>query len=121
MKITRYQIQQGIKHTQNYINKNKSLIYKVATNICRSNIIIDYKRNVLNNIEFIYDPKGDYWAETDGIKIIINTYNNFTPDVLYFTLLHETMHGMIKRINNHELSELTEHRIMYLINKRLIE
>ena len=120
MRLTRYTIQKGVKRTKRFINKNKSLIHKVASNICRSNININYNRKVLDNIELIFDSEENHWAETDNKNIYINTYKDFTPSLLYYTLLHEALHGMFTRTNNHELSEFTEHRIMYAIDKRLI-
>jgi hypothetical protein len=127
MRLTRTTIKKTKQQARNYFNhhkslKNKSLIYQVGKFICRSNnIIIDYDRKVLDNIEFFYDSINRHWAETDGKKIYINTYKKLTENLLYYTLLHESFHGMIKRHNNHELSEPLEHRMMYLLDRRLIE
>ena len=121
MRLTRYTIQKGVKRTRRFINRNKSLINRVASSVCRSNVNINYKRKTLDNIEFIFDPIGNHWAETDSKYIYINIYKKFTPSLLYYTLLHEAIHGMVTRTNNHELSELKEHQIMYAIDNRLIE
>ena len=120
MRITRYRIREGVKWTRNYIKKNESKIYKVAKHICRSDVIIDYKRDVLNNIHLIYEPIENHWADTDNITININTCKNFTQDLLNYTILHESLHGMIIKMNKTNLSEYKEHCIMYELDKELI-
>jgi hypothetical protein len=125
MKLTRYIIKKQIKLITKYINKEKklgkrSIIYKSTSDLCRkSPIKIDYSRDILNNIYFIYDPIEKHWGETDGKSIGLNTYKEFNSDTLYYTILHEYLHGMIYR-NNTYMSEYLEHRVMLLIDKNLI-
>ena len=120
----------SIKKAQNLVSKyllknkrlgNKSQIYKIAKNFIRDNIYINYNTQVYKNVEFIYDNINKHWAETDGIKIYINIYNDFSFSLLYFTLLHETLHGIIIRNNKYEISEYKEHKIMENIDERLIK
>ena len=81
----------------------------------RSRVTIDYSRTL--GVEFIYDKEG-HWAETDGTAIFLNTLRTFDNETLFYTLLHETMHGMITR-GAHELSEQAEHKIMEVVDERL--
>lgn len=126
MRLTRNTIHKTKLKVRDYFNHHKklgknSLIYKIAIFICRSNKInIDYERKLLDNIEFFYDPIHCHWAETDGQKIYLNTEKTFTHNILYLTLIHEALHGMVTRHDNSELSEVLEHRMMYLIDKNLI-
>ena len=81
---------------------------------------IDYERKLINNIYFIVDNINNHWAETDGKSIYINNIKKYSKTSLYYTILHESIHGMILRKNNNELSEITEHKLMYNLNKKLI-
>lgn len=125
MYITRYKINNIRNKLKKYllnVKKNKkNKLYRIAYFICRSKKInIDFDRNLIYNIEFIYDNINKHWAETDGIKIYINSYIKYNKKTLYYTIKHEMIHGMIKRNNNHELSEHLEHKLMYLLDKKLI-
>ena len=82
--------------------------------------MLDFDRMLLDRIEFLHDPVENHWGETHGDTIWINTHKEFTSDLLYYTILYETLHGMIRRSDNHELSELAEHRMMHTINSNLI-
>lgn len=126
MYLTRHKIKEHIIKINKYIKiekklGKKSIIYKSAKNICRNNeIIINYSKNTLDNIEFIYDDIYKHWAETDAHTIWLNTYKYFDDNTLYYTLLHEYMHGLICRKNKHYLSENLEHKIMKLVDINLI-
>lgn len=126
MIITRYQINKAKNKVKKYfINqkkaRNKSKLYKIACFITRSkNIKIDYERKLINNIYFITDIINNHWAETDGNAIYINNVKNYNKNLLYYTILHECLHGFIKRNDNSELSEVTEHKLMYYLDKKLI-
>lgn len=124
MYITRYsikKIQRQLKRFLKSNNKKSSKFYKLAISICRSkNINIDYERNLLYNIQFITNNIDKHWAETDGKVIYINNIKNYNYNLLYQTIKHEIIHGMIKRSDNNELSEYLEHKFMYLYDKKLI-
>ena len=100
-----------------------SNIYKSCKSILRtSNFIINYSKTFecLDNIDFIYDPINNHWAETDGKSILINTYKNYTLELLTNTLIHEAMHYIIYRDSKYEIPEEKEHKIMELTNPLLI-
>lgn len=126
MYITRYQINKIKKKLLKFLNniernKKKTKFYKLAATICRSNSIkININKNILNNIYFITDNINLHWAETDGQNIYLNNIKNYNYDLLYYTIWHELIHGMILRKDNSELSEYLEHKFMLQFNKQLI-
>ena len=126
MRLTRNVVKVSIKKVNNYLSRERKLgkksnIYRLAKFICRTdNFTIDYSRDFKDKIYFLYDPIGDHWAETDGVSIWLNTYKVFTPKLLYYTILHEYLHGMIIRKDGNYLSEWNEHRLMEYLDRRLI-
>ena len=126
MIITRYQINFTKNKVKKYFEnqkklKNRSKLYKIASFIARSkNIKIDYDRILINNIHFITDLINNHWAETDGNAIYINNVKDYNKNLLYYTILHESLHGCITRNNESELSEFAEHKLMYFLDKKLI-
>ena len=102
---------------------NNSKIYKSSKSILRTTkFSIDYPQifKILGNIDFIYDDINRHWAETDGISITLNIFKNFTDELLTNTLIHEALHGAILRDLQHMIYEEKEHKIMELINQKLI-
>lgn len=67
-----------------------------------------------------YDDDGCQWAQTDGTCVWINLWHRFDDEVLFWTLLHEILHGMFRRPCGAELSECREHRVMQRIDSRLV-
>ena len=125
MYITRYQINKITHDLKQFLlieKKNKKTKFrKLAQYICRSkNIKFDFNRKLLNNIEFITNIIDNHWAETDGKTIFINNIKDYNYKILYNTIKHEMIHGMILRNDNSELSEHLEHKIMYLLDSKLI-
>ena len=124
MRITRTCIRKQVKRVRDFLClqerlKNKGSLYCAARSVCRSQIFINFNRDdLLESVDFF--TEGDHWAETDGSKIWLNRCKSFDNDTLYWTILHETLHGMVKRSNGFEVSEITEHRIMSIIDKSLI-
>ena len=131
-KITRFQLNTSLTNIKKYILKNrkdgkKSLIIKAVNTIIRNN---NYKlewKNILtilnsNNIFFIdCKDKPIHWAETDGLKIWLSPLKEWNDHNLYYTLLHEALHGLIKRtLYSSHISELREHIIMLNLDKWLI-
>jgi hypothetical protein len=126
MKLTRKTINDERKRVLLFFENDKSLghksvIKKVAEFTCRTNrVTINYdRRKLLRNLQFITDAVEQHWAETDGYSIYLNNWKEFDRSTLYFTMLHEALHGMVHR-NNNELSEQTEHRMMEMIDKQLV-
>lgn len=123
MKITRYKLTSCIDLVNKKIKKElnkESRLYKIAKKYCRND---NFKFKFFNcdkkHINFIYDTE-NHWAETDCKTIWINVYKNFNYDLLYYTLLHEKLHGLILRDGRHELSEEIEHKIMLEYDSLLI-
>ena len=63
-----------------------------------------------------------HWAETDGDSIWISPLKRWTQDDLYYTLLHEALHGLVRRGDNgSELAEHREHLLMTNIDLKLVD
>lgn len=75
---------------------------------------------MLSKIHFICDAFHNHWAETDGECIWLNAYKTYSDEILYKTLLHESLHGLVRRNGVHELPEDTEHRMMHLLDSSLL-
>ena len=124
MRLTRRAMRCGIVRVRRFLEAARtsgadSAIHRAACEVSRTNAVrIDFERTL--SIEFLHDAEEDHWAETDGRTVWINTHKQFTPDLLYYTLLHETLHGMVRRPDGHELSEGAEHRMMRLIDAELL-
>jgi hypothetical protein len=127
-KLTRSKIRDAkifaIKWLHNYTN-----IYKfntIITSVLRtSNFTVDLNHyyKILNNIEFIYNDIYCHWAETDGEKIWINIWNDnnrWNQDLINYTVVHECIHGLIKRNGKHYTTEYKEHIIMGMIDPLLL-
>jgi hypothetical protein len=127
MYITRYKISKIRHNLKNFLlnqkNNKKTKFRKLAYHICRSkNIKFEFKKteDLLDNIEFITDIIYNHWAETDGKTIFINNIKDYNYKILYDTIKHEMLHGLIRRNDNSELSEHLEHKFMYLLDPKLI-
>ena len=63
----------------------------------------------------------DQWAETDGESTIwLNPDKPFDQYTLYWTLLHEALHGLMLRADGSCLTEYAEHRMMQWLNPQLV-
>tara|TARA_B100000963_G_C22631851_1_gene675342 strand:+ start:2774 stop:3163 length:390 start_codon:yes stop_codon:yes gene_type:complete len=128
MLLTKYRLNHAIKKCKKFYKYNKKLgkksnIYKYSRFVLRnSRFKIDYERafKMLDNIKLIYNQIDKHWAETDGDFIYINTFKNFTNELLINTIIHESLHYIILREGKHYIPEEKEHYIMYLISKYLI-
>ena len=121
--LSRTMIKSSQKKTLIWFNTNISLITKIAHNIIRNNNFIinqAHYKTLIYQIEFLYNDIESYWAETDGETIWLNTYKYWTPDLLYYTLIHECIHGLIKRKDGNYLSEHREHKLMGELDPLLI-
>ena len=107
-----------------YVYSHARRISDIASHECRSKDIRQNTTHVkllLNNILLEYDPEGRQWAQTDGTRVWLNTWRQFDDDTLFWTILHEVVHGMFTRARGgHELSESLEHRIMEGIDRRMV-
>ena len=102
---------------------NNSLVYKSARNHLRGNnfmIWYDEANYKLNHVELYHDEVNQYWGETDGITIWLNSYKNWNHELLKNTLIHEALHFTIRNQGKYDLSEKKEHNIMFEINPNLI-
>ena len=70
-------------------------------------------------------PGEDHWAETDGETVWLSTTKRFDKSSLYWTLLHEELHGVLRRVHPNggesELSEAREHSLMRAHDRRLVD
>jgi hypothetical protein len=101
----------------------ESLIYISANNHLRGGsftIFYEEAINRLNKINFYYNSNDNLYAETNGVKIWLNTYEKWDHDILVSTLIHEALHYIIQTNGKHYISEEKEHKIMLQINPNLI-
>ena len=85
---------------------------------CRTNNVSFHPdKNLLYDVRFF--EEGDHWAHVDS-HIWLNQSFDFSESLLFWTLLHEVLHGALT-CRGAELSEWREHEIMQLIDNRLIE
>ncbi len=125
--LTRYKLNKNIHKVKKYLFKNyrlkeKSPISKALNKTIRGKYHLKWENalKVLDNIHFIQEEIS-HWAETDGVSIWLSPYKDWTNHNLYYTLLHECLHGLVIRKNKeHELSEFTEHKFMLNLDERLI-
>jgi len=127
MPLTRNRLNNNINKvkkyiTHNYRQKNQSAIFKAVRKTIRGKYYFKWKKSItlLNNVNFI-NENISHWAETDGFKIWLSSHKNWNNHNLYYTLLHEALHGLVIRTNtNHELSEFIEHKFMLNLDYYLI-
>ena len=150
MRLTRLQIRNTLRNVKDFFvldrhdhhsMAHRSRIHVAARRACRlhrhskDKVVVDHASRIkmldaANVIHFTFDDKCRHWAETDGGTIWLNTYHDYTRDLLYKTLLHEALHYAVLRvvdgsttsaaIRRHELSERTEHRMMDIIDPSLL-
>ena len=153
MILTRYKILKSQLKVKKYLDKqkslkNRSIIYKCGKKYLRGKVQINYRENLLRieklNNDYNIDKinkinkmtsknsmTSSHWAETDGETVWLNYEKEYDMNILFYTILHEELHGIIFRkfendknnkdnFNLQELSEYIEHKIMYKINKSLI-
>ena len=103
---------------------DNSLVYKSARNHLRGNnfqIWYDEAIYKLDHVELYHDDIKEYWGETDGNTIWLNTYKDWNHELLKNTLIHEALHFIIKSNGKYYISEKKEHNIMFEINPNLID
>jgi hypothetical protein len=125
-KFSRDNLRKSKIFTIKWFQKNKYKFNDIITSVLRtSNFTLDLNHyyKIVNNIEFIYNDIDCHWAETDGEKIWINIWNDtnrWNQSLLNYTVVHECIHGLIKRNGLHYTSEYKEHIIMGLIEPLLV-
>lgn len=131
-KLTRYQLKKTLNKVKNYIYKHKKNGYKSSIHNSIKKIIRNNEYNLNwnkslnmlneNHIFFMeYKNVPTHWAETDGVDIWLSPFKNWTEDNLYYTLLHECLHGLVQRkLYNCFISEHLEHKFMLDFDKNLI-
>ena len=93
--MTRVKIQNTLRGTNEYLFLNKGKIEEIGRYMCRQQAIKLTLDRVFK-IELVYD--GDnYWAMTDGETIWLNMYKEYDADLLFFTLVHEMLDGLVIR------------------------
>lgn len=131
MRVTRGAIARAVRRVTSFLSQQeragaRSRVARAARRVARGSetVIIDYAhaKTVLRNIEFDVAECVDdgSWASTDGSCIWLSPHRPFCASTLFYTVLHEAMHGMVRRARGHELSELAEHRLMALTDRRLV-
>lgn len=123
MYITRTVLHEAINWVKNYLGDIDKRLYPICTTVLRTtnfNINVrGHSESLLQQILFICSLDM-HWAETDGERIWLNTLKPYTVDTLRWTILHEVLHGMIKRNHVHDIPEEKEHKIMGLLDSRLL-
>jgi hypothetical protein len=122
-KLTRSLIINATTQSKTWFDTNMIKLSDLSNYVSRDKypIVMDMTHlSILGRIEFMYDDIHKHWAETDGITIWLNTYKEWTPSLLKYTLIHECIHGLVKRYNGHYLSEYKEHVIMELMDPKLV-
>ena len=125
-KFTRSSIINGKIFAIDWLYKNKYKFKPIINKIFRGDTFtlnINHYNTIINNIEFMYNDIDCHWAETDGTKIWINIWNDnnrWTQELLNYTIIHECLHGLIKRNGKYYTSEYKEHIIMGNIDEQLI-
>ena len=89
-------------------------ICEVASAMTRGKVIACPRKRPLF-IDFLPDD-APHWAETDGSTVWISSTKLFEGTDLYYTMLHEEIHGFLRRVGvdglKYELSETREHAII---------
>ena len=109
--LLRSDINEAVKEAKHWFKLEKdkgidSQIYKSAKNHLRGNnftIFYDDAINKLNKIIFEYSSSNGIYAETDGKKIWINTYEEWDHNLLVSILIHEALHFIIKTNGKHNI------------------
>ena len=121
--LSRDKIKHAIEDTKLWLFNNKNEICNTSKNELRNDEVIfntEHYLKVLNNIEFFYNEVDRYWAETDGETIWLNTFKDWSYSNLVYTLIHECIHGLVKRKGIYDIPEKKEHNIMGILDKNLI-
>ena len=130
--LTREKLSKNILKAKNYIIKNKKLgkkskFHMAIQSVIRTSYYIDWNHslNILNpkNIDFFtINNDSTHWAETDGVNIWLSPLKEWNDHNLYYTLLHESLHGLVKRsLYNSYISEEHEHLFMLKLDPWLIK
>lgn len=119
--LTRHRVRRACATARRYLHARRARIYAAAAAVTRGAALELAERDHALEVAFIYDPVGDHFAETDGTTIWLNVHKDFGDDDLYLTFVHEELHGYVRRAaGGHYLSEETEHRMMQLVDSRLV-
>ena len=125
-KFTRSNIRKAKIFAIKWLKTNKHKFNNSIKSVLRTpHFTLDYNHylNILNNIKFIYNDIDCHWAETDGITIWLNIWNEnnrWNQEFINYTIVHECLHGFIKRNGIYYTTEYKEHIIMGLIDSLLV-
>jgi len=126
--LTRTKLNRAKKETKVFLKKHqkmgkKSPIYKYSKYLLRNDsFTINYKLSLekLNHINVYYNSIDTWYAETDSVEINLNTYHDYTDNVLKNTLIHEVMHYLVFKQSKYSVPEHKEHNLMEYINPEFI-
>jgi hypothetical protein len=123
MYITRKILHEAIEWVKNYLMYMDNNLYNICVSVLRTdNFSINIENHptlLLKNV-LLMSNLDMHWAETDGEYIWLNVLKPYTNDTLRWTILHEVLHGMVKRNHIYDIPEDKEHKIMELLDYRLI-
>ena len=99
----------------------RSTIWRAARSVLRTQqFTLDFDRALRTLEQPVEFFEGEHWAETDGETISLSCTKPFTAKSVKLTLLHEVMHYLVLRGGRHEVSEPAEHRIMEMVDPKLV-
>lgn len=114
------------RRVRDYLLRQEALAWRSAVEVSarkvvRGRVVARYRRRPLR-VRWLH-PSDPHWADTDGESVWLATHG-FDDETLFFTLLHEELHGVVRRVGTNgvetELSEWREHRMMQQIDARLV-
>jgi len=122
VKLTRNRLSRARQRVSAFLMNERNALREVAVHAARGACTLDYRHAaaLLRRVGFDVESDDDCWASTDGREIWLSPHRIFDDDTLFYTLLHEVIHGMVRRSNGHELSEWAEHRMMLELDERLL-
>jgi len=120
MRFTRNVLLNEVNNVFKFHKIYNKAILKASSKFWRGRLKISGNiQTLLTNIIFVFYSQHCHWAETDGTTIWINTYKDYTKSLLYYTLLHESLHYCATREDGSYISENLDHKIIQEISNEL--
>ena len=118
---TRGGLRRHVDAVQRYLaTHHDSDIARAARRVVRGDVRVVLRSRALRVHWLPVDA--DVWAETDGIHVWLSSALDDAD--LYWTLLHEELHGLVWRVGRDgrasQLSEACEHAVMGCLDPRLV-
>ncbi len=129
LRITKSTLRVELSRVKGWLDRERkagirSRLVRMIPTVVRGKYTLNWNNamKVLQTVDFIpADELPQHWAETDGKKIWINPLKEWSREELFYTLLHEALHGIVQRGTRGDVSELREHLLMSRIDPRLVE